>query len=528
MSEHGDRSGDSPKPRRLAALIGLVAILALGAALRRNDLAQESVWLDEYFSLAHLDSPSLTDFLRDQRAENWEMTPLYYSLQYGWAHAVGASTVSIRGLSVVFGLAAIALAWLLGRRMTGPWGAWTAALLMALSPFHIFHAQGVRPYALVTLLALFSCYALLRFHASPHGGRWLALHLATNVALAWTHLFTLLLFVAQGVWLTVVAGLLTEPLLRPKTVSKGLRRIVFWTSGHALTLWPVLLWVATIRTVPSPEHEPPGLLRLPHMLFRLDGEPINWSLRSIEKIMEAGLSDDLMFLLMLRGPLQWCLVAALALGAALAAGGILKHRRKANDEWLLAALVFLLPPLMLFSLAHAWRPECFNARYVLYASPALYLLVGYGLERIPRRALRTALLLALALPMALQALLATQLPLRTDYLAAARHIRTHGAPDDKVFVTEWNVGRVLRFNMEDAGPVEHVSAEELLGEALDETPRAWVLLAEGEAAEGLRPRLEAWLDAHDVPFATRIFIGMRSLYLYRCGLSPPTGSARSG
>jgi hypothetical protein len=72
-----------------------------------------------------------------------------------------------RGLVAAFGVASVALAWRLGRRLAGHWGALTAALLVAVSPVEVITAHTIRPDV---VLETFVLAALLAF-ASLEGTR---------------------------------------------------------------------------------------------------------------------------------------------------------------------------------------------------------------------------------------------------------------------------------------------------------------------------------------------------------------------
>ena len=69
--------------------------------------------------------------------------------------------------------------------------------LFSVSLPHIYFAQEIRFYALVTLLVALSCYAFVR---AMHYGetRWWALNIAVNAVLPWTHVYGPLVWIAQA------------------------------------------------------------------------------------------------------------------------------------------------------------------------------------------------------------------------------------------------------------------------------------------------------------------------------------------
>jgi len=83
--------------------------------------------------------------------------PLSYLLLHAWIQLFGDDEPVVRSLSVLFGVLAVPLiygvAWqLLRRRLAGL----LAALLLAVSPLHIWYGQETRMYALLTFLCLLS------------------------------------------------------------------------------------------------------------------------------------------------------------------------------------------------------------------------------------------------------------------------------------------------------------------------------------------------------------------------------------
>ena len=70
--------------------------------------------------------------------------PLYYYLLHVWTGWFGTSGAAVRSLSGVVAVAALPLAWALGRRLGGPRTAALATVLLATSPFAIRYATEAR------------------------------------------------------------------------------------------------------------------------------------------------------------------------------------------------------------------------------------------------------------------------------------------------------------------------------------------------------------------------------------------------
>ena len=139
-------------------LAGLI-LLALGLRVAR--LGFQPLWWDEGWSL-YFATTDLATML--ERTAVDIHPPLYYLLLQAWSQVLGKSVLSVRLLSVVIGTATVPLIFVVGRRLLGRPGGLLAALLLAVSPFHIYYSQEVRMYGLVTLLGLAALYFALRWH----------------------------------------------------------------------------------------------------------------------------------------------------------------------------------------------------------------------------------------------------------------------------------------------------------------------------------------------------------------------------
>ena len=127
-----------------------VALAALAGVAGRT-LADSPLWLDEALSvnIAGLPLGRIDDALRSDGHP-----PLYYWLLHAWMAVVGDGDGAARSLSVVLGVAALPLGWIVGRRVGGPaTGAWTVVLL-AITPYAVRYGSEARMYSLVMLLVL--------------------------------------------------------------------------------------------------------------------------------------------------------------------------------------------------------------------------------------------------------------------------------------------------------------------------------------------------------------------------------------
>jgi mannosyltransferase len=189
------------------AVLGLAfaLVLALGAALRADRLGLEELTTDEAFSWRMTTHPA-PDIVR--RTATDVHPPLYYLVLAAWTGATGDSPAALRGLSVLLGLAALGLAYLLcvevdrfaetGKGGGGRWGATAAALLVALHADQVGHSRHVRMYALGIALAGLTAWLMLRAMRSERRAlAWWAAYAVSAAALCYTHYYGAFTVAAQ-------------------------------------------------------------------------------------------------------------------------------------------------------------------------------------------------------------------------------------------------------------------------------------------------------------------------------------------
>lgn len=144
-----------------AELTLIIAALALAAFLRFDHLGGPSYWLDEI-----LGDQLTTHYAATARWWHWitgferEHGPLYYATQLA-ARAAGHDEAAGRLPAALFGLAAIPLVFLCVDRSASMAGV-ASAIILAVSPLHVYYSREARPYALLMLLTAALLLALLR------------------------------------------------------------------------------------------------------------------------------------------------------------------------------------------------------------------------------------------------------------------------------------------------------------------------------------------------------------------------------
>ncbi len=177
----------------------LAALALLAAALRLSTLDLQSFWGDEAFTPVHVLHPSLWATLRAiPRTEN--TPPLWYVLVWADARILGTGEVALRLPSALAGIAAVPVAWAIGRELAGARAALVCAALVAVNPLFVWYSQEARAYGLFVLTAALAMLCFLRVQREPTRGRTAAFALTGSLALL-SEYFAVFMLIPMVLWL---------------------------------------------------------------------------------------------------------------------------------------------------------------------------------------------------------------------------------------------------------------------------------------------------------------------------------------
>jgi hypothetical protein len=146
----------------------LLCLIILGALLRSYRLDYFDLWFDEAWSAI-----SATDLVYSlQTIIQRYQPPLYYIILHFWINLFGDGEFVLRALSAFFGTASIPLIFIIGKRFYGLRTGLVSALLLAISPFHIWYAQEVRLFALSVFFSLGMVFIFLTAAESMKKPLW--------------------------------------------------------------------------------------------------------------------------------------------------------------------------------------------------------------------------------------------------------------------------------------------------------------------------------------------------------------------
>jgi len=248
-----------------------------------------------------------------------------------------------------------------------------------------------------------------------------ALNLSMNLLMAWTHIFSVLFFISQGLVL----------LFRRQRHGMG---IMYWFAANGCFALSALLWIklhdnGTILSGVSWITKP--------SIFNLENHSIFgfFMLCAGRRCLDS-LDSSQMYIVHLM-PIMDTLLAVIFLAIMLPAGIFALQRiHFPNDSPMVMSpkekTIFLIawlmaPPFFLYILSCLWVP-CFVSRYMLYSLVPFCILISVGITALPVRWTRKTIVTTIMVLLGFQTIPLLAVPQRPDWKAAAAVVRQSFKP----------------------------------------------------------------------------------------------------
>ncbi len=442
---------------RHAGGAALAAVVLLAIALRLYRLGDQSLWFDDFLVFGHLNAPDLQSYLRLVRVEYPEhgAAPLYYVIQYCFARWVGMNAETLRFFPVALSVSAVPLLYGFVRYLCGKKAALLAALCMALSPQHIWYAQELRSYELVTPLVIISVWTFMRGYRE---GRpvWWAANLIANTLLVSTHLLTVFLILTEGLFLLAFS-------------LRGFRRLVLWSAVQLFFLVPSS--AAVLSMAYSNHYILFQMLPFLRLLINVWGGDVVFFHTDILPAWKTHGADFATFpsliplcpwfglglLAVFAGASAWAVICLIRSLWQRRCSANLPQASRCDPENMAFLLLLLLVPGLSVALTSILFHANVSACYSMYNQVALYAIVGAALMAFPGPLLRRGAVLALLVLYTFQLLVFLPEVTRADWKGAAAYIRNNALSKDEVVdIQHFYVDRELAFYLSPDWPVRLV------------------------------------------------------------------------
>ncbi len=168
----------------------LLLIILIGAFLRFYDIGAESLWLDEAASIREA-AMSIKGMVAHSN-----QPPLYFLILNLWIKLFGTSETALRSMSAIFGIITLLLMYLVGSILFTRRIGLLVCFLSAISSYHIRYSQEARGYSLLLLLALLSYFFFIKIIKQDKKWYYIC-YLLANILLGYVHIFGLLIISSQ-------------------------------------------------------------------------------------------------------------------------------------------------------------------------------------------------------------------------------------------------------------------------------------------------------------------------------------------
>jgi uncharacterized membrane protein len=222
----------------------LALVMLIGISLRFWMLDQQSLWVDEGYSLFFSDGPHFQDvlsrLLETTLSDRFRM--LYYFILFGWRNLVGDSEIALRTLPALLGVVSMVLIYFSARNWFGKRHALWSFGLIAISAYNVYYAQELRDYSLAFVLV---STQLLLLSQVWHGASRKTFNLC-RIAFA---LVTAICLLQNVVMACFLGGLALAHLLSTRSAKDW---FAWWWPSAVAATFPVSVYLAS-PVVTSPE-----------------------------------------------------------------------------------------------------------------------------------------------------------------------------------------------------------------------------------------------------------------------------------
>jgi len=318
-------------------LIIFFLILCSGALLRIYRLGSWDLWFDEVISVYAVKSHVTQDI----------QPPLYYSFLSLWLRFFTENEFSLRALSALFGILSIGVVYKIGKTLFDARTGLLSALIISVSPMHIWYAQEARGYTLSVFLTAMTIYYFILALRENKNILWLKYSIFAVLSMCASY-YSLLVVLAEGV-------VFSRSQHRPQAKKWLLARIL---SFSAFFIWLPIFYKQITKI---------------NEIFWLN-KPVLQSIRITFENFNVGYSASKLLYLF-----------SSATYLILAINGI---RFLLKDKKMLTFLLaFIIIPITLAYFVSKKIPIYLD-RQLLIFSPLYYLLIAVGIEAIKKRSIK--------------------------------------------------------------------------------------------------------------------------------------------
>jgi len=355
----------------------LIIVILLGIGLRLYQLDNQSLWIDEVMRLNIAMQSSFADLISANY--KWDsQPPFYHILTKAWMK-FGEGDFWLRVLPLIFGVMTIPLIYALATNFYNEQAGLLAALLLSISPFHIWHSQDANMYSLLIFLTVLSFYCTLRILKDKRS-IWSIGYIFAILFGLYTHYYFASVVVAANLFV----------FLSYKKYSYRLRYWIFLQIGIGFLILPDLWFFHKLTQAfyeTGVQHRDFSLWALPYTFFVFaNGYSFGPSINELRSL-------SINFIV---GNYTYIIAPVFLLFIVLIVAGFLKLRFHHREKiWFIITMI-LTPVLFVIAGALIIFPQ-YNVRYAFGGFPVFYLLLSMGILYFKNKIYRYIVVMALVI-----------------------------------------------------------------------------------------------------------------------------------
>lgn len=332
----------------------LFLIFLLGLCLRLYQLGKYSLWFDEAASL--LGTDYINTMVKNAGIFNSveDRYPCFlFKLFFHYWQYLGKGEFILRIPAVISGALTILAVYLLGSYLLGNKTGLLGALILAVSPFHIYYSREVRMYSMVGLTTVLSAFFLIKALKCNQIRFWFG-YVAFNLISIYMHYTSIFILLAQAIFFLAYS-------IRYRSIFKRwvLANIILF-----LFLIPWLINMISLLNLATANLD--KYYWVPKWINHVSFKNILFTLKNFS----SGFNTTGVIYIPLTAIFSFFLIS----------GSLRKEKR---EETLLLLLCFLIPMLSMYLISKV-KPF-YTDRYILPSALFYYLLVASGLSRMSNK-----------------------------------------------------------------------------------------------------------------------------------------------
>lgn len=388
------------QPSKKVSLVLLFLMMILSTGIGLYVFSKTSLRLDEAQSLFQTNR-NMAGLLRAVAQD--VHVPLYHTLLYVWQKLFGGDIATVRYMSLLFFVATIPAAYLLGSYAFNRSVGLFAAFLLAISPFMNWYGSEARMYSLLALITVVHQYFFLKLLREGRAENWIGYTLTAILGI-YTHYFFSFVLLTE-----VIFFLFMRRHFVPK---KALLKFSAVAGIVAASFAPWLYYANSLGLASNTR---------PNLSSPSSGDLFNTYSQFLFGFQVDYLNTIIVSL--------WPIVVLLAFFA-------LQQNRKVPSETIFFVLAAVVPVIGAFIISITITPF-YLSRYLIVALPALLIFLSWILANYPPRLsypLRGVLVLVVLGLFAVQ-IANPNTPVKEDYASAARYLNENATAQDVVIVS---------------------------------------------------------------------------------------------